>query len=163
MEWMVPLFSPDLMERQAVAEIVRLNEQTARFGLTLAPADAKALVETRGEALRTSGRVEFGGGIIDKLIDVFCDSPFLHQRNYTENLHALLELFYYFKNESLEKLSDDELLAAMKASFDGECRGSVELLQGRDMEWLARCVRFGVSPEEEPDELDSYFWEEIEE
>lgn len=163
MEWMVPLFPPDLLERQAVAEIVQYNERTAPFGLTLTPADAKALVETRGEALRTSGRVEFGGGIIDKLIDVFCDSPFLHQRNYTETLHALLELFYYFKNESLDKLNDAELLAAMKASFDGECRGSVELLQGRELEWLAHCVRFEGSPEEEQDELDSYFWEEIEE
>lgn len=42
----------------------------------------------------------------------FCNSnsPFLFQFNYMEVLSDLLEIFYYFKNESLEEISDDELI-----------------------------------------------------
>lgn len=40
----------------------------------------------------------------------FCNAPFLFQFNYMEMLSDLLEIFYYFKNESLEEISDDELI-----------------------------------------------------
>ncbi|WP_309446508.1 DUF6323 family protein [Desulfosporosinus nitroreducens] len=33
------------------------------------------LVETRTFSLKSNGRIEFGGGVIDKIIKEFCDSP----------------------------------------------------------------------------------------
>jgi hypothetical protein len=97
------------------------------------------------QALSNSGRVEFGGGIIEKLITAFCNSPFLSQGNYAETLNELVETFYYFKNDSLDSISDDELIAIMRRYFDMNCRGSIELLQSRELETLAHNIRFGVT------------------
>ena len=55
-----------LIQKQAVAEIERCNDFTAQFRLTLSHNDAFELVETRTLALKTNGRIEFGGGSINK-------------------------------------------------------------------------------------------------
>lgn len=62
-----------------------------------------------------------------KLLFEFCDSPYLEQEQLAETLAALQEIFYLYKNESLEELTDEELLSYMKEKFDGECRGDLEL------------------------------------
>lgn len=132
------------VNKLAIAEIMKCNEITARYGLTLSPAEARELVATRTEALNSNGRIEFAGGIINKLIIKFCDSAFLTQYNYATTLNDLIETFYYFKNETLDEISDDELIALMKKYFDQNCRGSMELLQNRELEALARNIRYGV-------------------
>lgn len=133
-----------LVAKQAVNAIIKCNEITARYGLELSNAEAAELVETRAEALKSNGRIEFGGGIIDKLIKQFCDSPFILQSNYVNILHDLIETFYYFKNESIDKISDEELISLMKKYFDVNCHGAVELLQSRDLETLAHNIKYDV-------------------
>lgn len=140
------LFSGALIEKQAVSEVMKCNDLTLRFGLALTEAQALALVETRSFALKENGRVEFGGGIIDKMIYVFCDSPYLYGANYEEVLHDLLEVFYYYKNETLDLIGDEDLLNYMKEAFDGVCQGSLELLAGRELYRLARNLRYGYPP-----------------
>jgi hypothetical protein len=66
----------DIIQTRVTAEIVKLNQMTERYGLTLTHAQAVELVETRSLALSDSKRIELGGGIIDKIITAFCDSPF---------------------------------------------------------------------------------------
>lgn len=150
-----------LQNKLAVAEITNCNDFTSRFGLTLSPTKAQELVETRAGALNRQGRVEFGGGIIEKLIIAFCDSPFLSQSNYSETLNELIETFYYFKNESLDSISDDELILVMKTYFDNNCRGSVELLQSRELETLAHNIRYDITDYTKMDEPgDAYSDEE---
>jgi len=156
------LITTNIQNKLAVSDIIKCNEYTARFGLVLSQNEAQALVETRTEALNRNGRIEFGGGIIDKLIKEFCDSPFLNQSNYAETLHDLIETFYYFKNESLDGISDDELISLMKKYFDQNCRGSIELLQNRELEALARNIRYNVRDYEEIDDKDEYLDEEDE-
>ena len=142
---------PDSAAQQlAVTEIIRCNQITSRYGLVLKESDAAELAVTRNEVLEKVGRIEFAGGTINKLILEFCDSPYLTQSNYTETLNELIETFFYFKNETLDELDDDELIALMKKSFDHSCRGSLDLLQTRDMEILARRIRFGIT---DPDDL----------
>lgn len=106
------------------------NDLSARFDLTLSEPQMRALAQRRQEALLNTGRVELGEGILPRLIEVFCDSPYLCQANYEEMLGDLQELFYYVKNESREQLSDDELIAGMKRLFDGPAQGAVEYLTG---------------------------------
>ncbi|PKM83237.1 MAG: hypothetical protein CVU89_00315 [Firmicutes bacterium HGW-Firmicutes-14] len=135
----------DMINKPAVSEIINCNIITLRFGLALSAAEALELIETRAAALRSNGRIEFGAGIINKLIMKFCDSPFLSQHNYAATLHDLIETFYYFKNETLDEISDDELISLMKKYFDQNCQGSIELLQNRELELLARNIRYGVT------------------
>lgn len=134
-----------IMNTLAVSEIINCNEITSRYGLVLSQSEAQELVETRAEALNKNGRVEFAGGAINKLIIEFCDSPFLSQFNYATTLNELIETFYYFKNETLDEISDNELISLMKKYFDQKCQGSIELLQNRELEALARNIRYGIS------------------
>lgn len=148
-------FKYALIEKQAVNEVMKYNDLTEKYGLVLTQQQALALVKTRGTALYENGRIEFGGGIIDKIIFEFCDSPYLYKYNYEETLHELIEIFYYYKNETLDLISDDELIQYMKKAFDGACQGSLDLLSGRELDRLAHNLRGGCTSYETA-ELDEY-------
>jgi len=151
----IMILNSSLVQKQAVGEILKCNDFTLGFGLSLSPQDAIELVETRTSSLKRNGRIEFGGGIIEKIIKEFCDSPYISMHNYAETLHELIEIFYFYKNETLDLISDDELIKFMKNSFYGKCQGSLELLAGRELDKLARNLRFGYDPEySEDDEFD---------
>lgn len=141
-----------LIQKHAVDEIEKCNDLTQHYGLTLSYQEALALVETRTFSLQSNGRIEFGGGVIEKIIKAFCDSPYLSMHNYAQTLHELVEIFYYYKNETLDRISDDELIQFMKKAFDGKCQGSLELLAGRALDKMARNVRYGYGPGEPEDE-----------
>ena len=151
MDLNLELFRP-LLEMQAVDEILSCNQRSTRFGLVLTGAQAAELVATRQRALGENGRIEFGGGIIQKIIREFCDSPYLTVQNYAQTLNSLVEIFYAYKNETLDQISDDDLIELMNTLFDGVCQGSLELLEGRELEKIARNLRFGREPEETEDE-----------
>ncbi len=133
-----------LLNQHMLAEIRKCNDYTERFGLQLTEADIHELLENRKEALEKSGRIEFGGGVIQKIIIEFADSPFIDQDNFTETLMRLQECFYYFKNEALEELSDDELIGIMKKYYDDECQGSIEYLSTSILENYCRDIRYGT-------------------
>jgi hypothetical protein len=124
-------------------EIRQCNALTKKYNLALSDSQIKSLVEKRAEALKNAGRVEFGPGILRKLIMEFCDSLYIEQETYADTLAELQEIFYYFKSEALDILSDDELLHAMKQCFDGEGEGSLDYLRETGLEELCRSIRFG--------------------
>lgn len=141
------LFGGQAMAQYAMRDILRCNEETEAYGLVLTREQALELVETRSTALKDTGRVEFGEGVIGKLIRAFCDSPYMAPRNYAATLHSLVELFYAYKNETLDRLSDDELIGYLRGWFDMPCQGSIELLAGTVLDWFAREVRRGRRPD----------------
>lgn len=136
-------FTSAFMQKQAVNEVIKCNEFTANYNLILSHAQAVELVETRAVSLSANGRIEFGGGVIDKLITAFCDSPYISMHNYAETIHELIQMFYYYKNETLDLISDDELITYMKNAFDGVCQGSLSLLAGRELDTMANSLRYG--------------------
>lgn len=119
------------------------NSYTKKFGLELSKDEIAGLMQERFDALNRSGRIELAGGILDKLIFEFCDSAFIWQDNYVLILSQLQEMFYYFKNESLDEISDDELIQFMKNYFEGECQGSIEYMQETKLEDMCRAIREG--------------------
>ncbi len=143
MDFNIIQYSYNLINRQSADKILKCNDFTAKYGLTLTEKQAMNLVETRFRSLKENGRIEFGTGIIDKIIKEFCDSPFLNQSNYEETLQELIKIFYYYKNETLGRLSDDELIKYMKKAFDGPSQGSLELLSDTELDRMARNIRFG--------------------
>lgn len=116
-----------------IANIKKCNEYTNKYGLILSDNRISNLLEKRKETLKETGRIEFREGIIDKLIKEFCDSPYINQENYTETLYELIEMFYEYKNETKDLITDDELIEFMKKSFDGICQGNLEYLSGTVM------------------------------
>ncbi|MGN0665791.1 MAG: DUF6323 family protein [Huintestinicola sp.] len=119
------------------------NEYSEAYGLVLSEKQAVSLANTQNDALKSSGRIEFGEGIINKLIAAFCGSPYISQQNYEDTLHELISLFYAFKNDTWEAVSDDELIGFMKDSFDGFCHGDLSLLSEVALRGLSRHIHNG--------------------
>ena len=135
--YLIPMHQQTLAAQR---ELRDCNAYSAHFGLTLCENEIAELVESRAEALRATGRVEFGGGILPKLIRALCDSPFIMQEDYAAVLSELQEAFYRFKNEAMDKLTDDELIELMAKVFNGCAQGSAEYLAEMSLEALLRCA-----------------------
>ena len=134
-----------LSENYQVGQILKTNETSKENGLTLTEEEAKALVAARGDTLREERRVEFGDSISPKLIRAFADSSFINQEDYAEIIARLQEIFFLYKNESMDMVTDDELLAIMKNAYENESAGDLEYLEGTALEAFARSVRAGES------------------
>ena len=132
-----------LAEDYQVGQILKTNETSKENGLTLTKEDATALVAARGDTLREERRVEFGDSISPKLIRTFADSSFINQEDYAEIIARLQEIFFLYKNESMDMVSDDELLGIMKNAYENESGGDLEYLEGTALEAFARSVRAG--------------------
>lgn len=130
------------LENAAIcSDLIAANEISAEYGLTLTENEARELVDVRSRSLRENERVELGSGAILKIIEKFCTSSYLNSQNYAQTLGELLEIFYYYKTETRDKVSDNDLIDAMYALFEGPCHGSTELLAGRDLDTLSRYIK----------------------
>jgi len=126
-----------------MAEILDTNESTAAYGLTLSREQARMIAESGKDALRQERRVEFGGSISKAIILAFCDSQYMEQDHFAETVIRLQEIFYEFKNEMLDQISDDELLNFMREQFEGVCAGDVDYLEDTVLTVYAQAVRNG--------------------
>lgn len=122
--------------------ILSCNEVSEKYGLSLNREQAAALVQVCGETLKKTGRIEMGDGIADRIILEFCDSSYISAENYEDLLGKFIELFYRFKNETHDIISDADLIRLMKSEFDGFCAGSEDLLSQRLTE-LAKHINDG--------------------
>lgn len=114
-----------------VSSLLSLNDTTSNYGITITADGAAAIIQNRDKALFNTGRIEFGTSVTEKIVNVFCSSPYVNNDNFAETVSDLTEIFFYYKSEMLEKLSDDELISLMKDEFDGRCEGSTELLASK--------------------------------
>ena len=132
-----------LQQKNQLAKILETNEMTARYGLVLTQQDAELLAAERSRVLKRERRVEFGPGILPKVIEQFCDSDFIDQNNYVDTLLRLQEIFYLYKNEMQDEISDEELLHFMKEQFEEVCFGDLGYLEGTCLQIFAEAVRAG--------------------
>ena len=132
-----------LQKQNQLAKVMETNRTTERYGLRLSEKDAELIASERSHTLREQRRVEFGGGIAEKLIYEFCDSDFLDQNNYVETIIRLKEIFYLYKNEILDEITDDELLHFMKEQFETICYGDLDYLEGTCLNNFAQAIRAG--------------------
>ena len=152
--YMPDSFSIKAQQGQAMAaarELQQCNTLSERYGLSLSENQIQALVQARFESLRYAGRMELGGGVLPKLVYAFCDSPYITRDDYADTLMVLQELFYTFKNESEDSLSDDELMEALKRIFDNRAQGSLEYLENLTVSDLYRALRGQSDGYEEED------------
>ncbi len=134
-----------LSDDYQVSKILKTNEESKEYGLSLSEIEATNLVVAKRNALKTERRVELGEGIMPKLIHTFSDSSFINQEYYAEILARLQDIFYLYKNESMDMIADDELLGFMKNAFEYESGGDLEYLEGTALERFARDIRAGES------------------
>ena len=137
-DWMILL-----QQKNQLAKVMETNEMSARYGLALTEQEAELLVSERTQTLRAERRVEFGPGILPRGIEEFCDSDFIDQNNYVDTLIRLQEIFYLYKNEMHDEISDEELLHFMKEQFEEVCFGDLGYLEGTCLRIFAEAVRAG--------------------
>ena len=128
-------------QKQELARVLECNKKTEQYGLALSEVEANNLMLSRKASLADSQRVEFGEGILPKLIYYFCDSQYINQDNYADTLDQLQDIFYQYKNETQDELNDDELLDFMRQQFDDVCYGDIDYLANTCLERFARAVR----------------------
>lgn len=144
MENSIDLLKNCLSDKKVVNEILECNETTSEYGVKLSENDVKEIINTRNTSLQKVGRIEFNGQIITKIIESFCNSPYISQYNYSDTINELIVIFYNYKNETLDYIGDDELIEIMKEYFDNYCQGSLELLEGKVLYKIADNIRRGV-------------------
>ncbi len=132
-----------LLERTQIQKVMESNQYTEQYGLTLSEQDAEILAQERKSTLIEQKRVEFGESIQPRIIYEFCDSAFINQSNYVESLTRLQEIFFLYKNEMLDEISDEELLNFMKEQFETVCFGDFDYLEGTCLDIFAQAVRAG--------------------
>lgn len=132
-----------LLERAQIQKVMESNQYTEQYGLTLSAQDAEILAQERKSTLMEQKRVEFGESILPRIIYEFCDSAFISQSNYVESLVRLQEIFFLYKNEMLDEISDEELLNFMKEQFETVCFGDFDYLEGTCLDIFAQAVRAG--------------------
>lgn len=132
-----------LQNTNQLARVIETNQYTNRFGLILSEKDAQLILEKRKVVLKEQKRVEFGESIIPKIIYEFCDSDYITQDNYVNTVIRLQEIFYLYKNEMNDKISDDELLHLMREQYEHLCFGDLNYLEDTCLADFAQAVRAG--------------------
>lgn len=142
---MSSFFSLDVISNfLSVEQILNTNEKSQLYGLKLNQKDALELIEIKNNSLAANGRIEVGGSTVENIIAAFYDSPYIIQGEYAYMISELIETFFYMKNETFDVIPDDELIGLMRHYFDNNCKGTLALLQSRELEKLAQNIRFGV-------------------
>lgn len=136
--WMVLL-----QQQNQLSKVMETNRMTQRYGLVLNEREAKLIIGERARALQQEKRVEFGESITPKIIYEFCDSDFIDQNNYVETIIRLQGIFYLYKNEMQDEISDDELLHFMKEQFEETCFGDLDYLEGTCLNIFSQAIRAG--------------------
>lgn len=109
-------------------KLVECNKFLNKYGLSLSSKDINSIIERRTLALKNNKRIELDGGIIDKVIREFFDSPYISNDNFVETINEVIELFYYYKNETNDSISDDDLLRLMREHYDNFAHGDLDYL-----------------------------------
>lgn len=147
------IFSFKIFTHKTLMEDILLtNKQSSQYGLILSAQDAQMLVTAGKDALDEQDRIAIAKSATVMLIEKFMQSTYLSQTDYADTLAALLDVFYQAKEESMDLLTDSEVLDLMYNFFEHESGGSIELLQNRDMEVLCRKIRnkaLGLAEDEE--------------
>ncbi len=154
-----------LRQGSSEQELAACNEATAKHGLSLTQQQMQDLSVRRVEALRATGRVEFGGGVLRELAAGFGGSPYVMQENYADVMADVQDVFYRMKDAAeqvasesawgadaragvqrvegkgtgaaaSEPIADEDLVAALRYAFDHEAHGSTDLLSDVSFERL---------------------------
>jgi len=132
-----------LQRKDQIAKVLDTNQETARFGLALSEEEAAEIVAARDNVLKEQRRLEFGPTIVPKIIYAFCDSAYIERDNYADTILRLQEMFFTFRNETMDEMSDDELLGFMREQFENVCSGDLDYLESTVLPNFAEVVREG--------------------
>jgi len=124
-----------------LGDVLASNEVSQKYGLVFTAVEAEELIEARNRSISSHGRVELGIDVVKKMIAVFCTSAYINRDDYAATISELIDIFYYMKNETEDRIGDDELIDMMYENYNGSCKGSLDLLRNRELALYADSFR----------------------
>lgn len=131
------------MQQNQLAKLMDTNRYTEKFGLALTEQDVRLIAGARQNTLKEQRRVEIGESILPKIIFEFCDSAYINQSSYRDTIIRLQDIFFLYKNETQDEITDDELLHFMKEQFETVCSGDLDYLESTCLSAFAQAIRAG--------------------
>lgn len=127
-------------EEKEKQKLIKSNEILNKYGLKLSEKDIIEIVQKRTNSLKETGRIELGDWILEKIIEKFCDSQYVNSENFLNTILELIDIFYYYKNETKELVTDDELIDFMRKYYDELACGDLNYLSSTILEKMKRNV-----------------------
>lgn len=128
----------------AVKDILKLNQETEKYGLKLSEKQIIDLINNKNDNLKEKGRIEVSDGVLEKIIYEFYDSSYIDKTNYTQILKELTNVFYLYQSELDNKLTDEQIITYMKNNFENISNGSIEILESLCLETLKEKLNRGL-------------------
>ena len=126
-------------------EILDLNEKSQIYGLTLNKEDVKEIINSRDNTLKSYGRIELDIGITKMIIENLYKSQYTDKDDYVYAINDLHEVFYYLKNETLDQISDIEIIYIIDEVYNN-CSGRIDIVQEK-CEEFAKSYRWNLGGE----------------
>ena len=126
-------------------EILNLNEKSQMYGLSLNKEDVKEIINSRDNTLKSYGRIELDISITKMIIENLYKSQYTDKDDYVYVINDLHEVFYYLKNETLDQISDIEIIEIIDEIYNN-CSGRIDIVQEK-CEEFAKNYRWGIGGE----------------
>lgn len=109
-------------------ELLKINDESSAYGLILTPQDVEEIIKSRGYSLKNYGRIDLNMDVTKKLINKIYTSQYTDKNDYVEIINDLQDIFYYLKNETLDEISDNEIIDII-VEFYEKTSGRIENIQ----------------------------------
>ena len=126
-------------------ELLELNENSRSYGLTLNKEDIKEIINSRNNTLKSYGRIELDINVTKSIIENLYKSQYTDRDDYVELINDLQEVFYYLKNETLDQISDIEIIEIIDEIYNN-CSGGIDIVQEK-CEEFAKSYRYRLGCE----------------
>ena len=126
-------------------ELLELNQNSSAYGLTLNKEDIKEIINSRNNTLKSYGRIELDINVTKSIIENLYKSQYTDRDNYVELINDLEEVFYYLKNETLDQISDIEIIEIIDEIYNN-CSGRIDIVQEK-CEEFAKSYRYRLGCE----------------
>lgn len=130
------------LRKKEFDEIMTVDEKAKNNNIILTRDKVEYIIDSHKSALRNYDRIEFGENLAKKILDRFCESPYVKNHNVHTVVESILEIFYCVKSETETEITDNEIIDKLFMAYENECSGSVELLYDWAVQRLIRAVNF---------------------
>ncbi|CZR96210.1 MULTISPECIES: DUF6323 family protein [unclassified Clostridioides] len=122
-------------------ELLETNEESKAYGLALSESDVKDIITSRNYTLKGYGRIELDIKTTKQLIENIYKSQFTNINDYLETINDMQEIFYYLKNETDDKICDNEIIELLDELYE-KFSGNLDNVRGEADEF-AKKFKFG--------------------
>lgn len=109
-------------------EILNLNNESQNYGLDLTKEDVEEIINSRNDTLKYYGRIELDISVTKHIIENLYTSQYTDKDDYVELINDIQDIFYYLKNETLDEISDIEIIEIID-KFYNDFSGRIDMVQ----------------------------------